>query len=238
VTVSFSNGTKHILTEEELSALSVDSSAFDEDTVGTYTIIVSYQGVNFPYNVTVIDPAATVAKPQASPSGGIFTGEVTITLSSATEGAEIWYTLDNTTPTQGTGTSIKYISPFSITETATLKAIAFFEDLEPSSVLEALYTVNPPEASGVEAKYRFSGGEWSSFPWPGKKLREPFQRLPKIPLPLPVWTSLYHLTAFIQMAAEYFTMFGIGHICITVQVKSELFLIILAALMFILAKIW
>lgn len=57
----------------------------------------------------------------------------TVTLTCATKGAEIYYTTDGTTPGKS---STKYSSPFTLTETATVKAIAVKEGLTDSAVAE------------------------------------------------------------------------------------------------------
>lgn len=53
-----------------------------------------------------------------------------VTIACATEGADVYYTLDGETPTQS---STKYANPFSITENLTVKAIAY-KDGEASAV--------------------------------------------------------------------------------------------------------
>lgn len=62
----------------------------------------------------------------------------TITLSSATLGAAIYYTLDGTTPTDE---STEYDEPFEISSTKTISAIAYGEGLEPSDVRVSLVQV-------------------------------------------------------------------------------------------------
>ena len=69
------------------------------------------------------DPGTYVAQPEFSPNGGTFTGQVTvtITMSTTTEGASIYYT---TTGAEASENSKLYEAPITLTETTTLKAIA------------------------------------------------------------------------------------------------------------------
>ncbi len=64
----------------------------------------------------------TVTAPTISPNGGTFTNSVNVTLASTTSGASIRYTTDGSTPT---ASSMLYASAFVLTNSATVKAIAF-----------------------------------------------------------------------------------------------------------------
>jgi hypothetical protein len=70
------------------------------------------------------------------PEGG-FWNEATVTLSSTEAGAGIYYTTDNTAPTDA---STAYAAPFKLTETTRLKAVAVVNNLS-STVLDTLITV-------------------------------------------------------------------------------------------------
>ena len=82
-----------------------------------------------------------VAAPTFTPAAGTYTSEqdLNVSMSCATTGATIYYTTDGTTPTQ---TSTVYSTPIEITETTTIKAIAMAENMLPSEVAEATYTIN------------------------------------------------------------------------------------------------
>ena len=66
-------------------------------------------------------PQPTAATPTFSPAGGTYYEAQNVSISCATEGATIRYTLDGTNPSES---SPIYSSPISITETTTVKAFA------------------------------------------------------------------------------------------------------------------
>ena len=145
--VTYSDDTTQTFSAEELSGLlTVDSSAYNKDAVGEYIIKVTYLRVTGTYTVNVIDPTTTVIAPTADPSAGeYYSGdEVTVTLSTATEGAEIWYTINGGEPTIG-GMSLEYDGEivFNITVTTTIRAKAFKDGMTASGTMVAIYTVVP-----------------------------------------------------------------------------------------------
>ena len=86
----------------------------------------------------------TVATPSISPNGGTFSNSVTVTLTCATAGATIRFTLDGSAPTAN---SPAYSSPFAVTHTGTVKARAFATDYTDSDVAAASFSiVIPPNA--------------------------------------------------------------------------------------------
>lgn len=82
--------------------------------------------------------AINVAKPTFSPAAGRYTEAQTVTISCATEGVAIYYTIDGSTPT---ASSTRYTSPIVIEETTMLKAIAVNADGEESLVATAKYII-------------------------------------------------------------------------------------------------
>lgn len=74
----------------------------------------------------------------ATPSFGTLSSGSTITLVTATSGATIYYTLDGSEPSD---TSTVYSGPISITESVTLRAIAYAQGLTPSSIFTKEYVV-------------------------------------------------------------------------------------------------
>lgn len=94
-------------------------------------------------------PASSIVKPSFSVEEGAVEKGTSLTLSTTTEGADIYYTTDNTTPTSG---STKYTGAISINSAVTIKAVAV-KGSEASVVASASYTikkVGTPTFSVVE----------------------------------------------------------------------------------------
>ena len=81
-----------------------------------------------------------VAAPTFAPATGTYTGAQSVTLSCATAGASIRYTLDGTTPSETVGTA--YSGPVSVVATGTLRAIAYKAGMTTSGVSSAAYVIN------------------------------------------------------------------------------------------------
>lgn len=117
--------------------------------------IYDYQGnrnpfVNHPEWVTAIYGSATnpqVATPTISPASGSFVNSVEITITCATNGASIYYTTNGDAPTTS---STLYENPFTLTETATVKAIAIKADFNDSQVATATYTLSEDQAAAID----------------------------------------------------------------------------------------
>lgn len=90
--------------------------------------------------VQISNPSGTptVATPSASPGAGTYSSAQSVTLTTATGGAAIYYTTDGSTPTTS---STLYSGAISISVTTTLKAIAALAGYNNSSVLTAAYTI-------------------------------------------------------------------------------------------------
>ena len=79
------------------------------------------------------------ATPSFSPAGGNYTTAQTVTLSTATAGGSIRYTIDGSTPSDTVGTV--YSGPVSVSATTTLKAVAYASGLTNSSVATSVYNI-------------------------------------------------------------------------------------------------
>src|SRR6185437_3814326 len=94
-----------------------------------------------------------VATPVFSPAAGTYTTPQSVTISDATAGASIFYTLDGTTPTKS---STPYTGPIMIAATTTMKAIAVETGLANSGVASATYTIQLSQG-GIDFSNGFSG---------------------------------------------------------------------------------
>jgi sugar lactone lactonase YvrE len=91
-------------------------------------------------------PAAATATPTFSAQAGSYAGPQTVTIADATPGAEIYLTLDGTTPsTSGAG----YRAPIDVNGSVTLKAVAVAPGHSPSAMVTAAYTVSTPPPAVV-----------------------------------------------------------------------------------------
>ncbi|MFF7158525.1 chitobiase/beta-hexosaminidase C-terminal domain-containing protein [Streptomyces sp. NPDC008139] len=86
----------------------------------------------------------TVATPTFSPAGGTFSSAQSVTISDATSGASIRYTLDGSTPT---ASSTLYSAPLNISASTTVKAIGIKSGSTNSAVATASYTIGSTSAS-------------------------------------------------------------------------------------------
>ncbi len=147
--------------------------------VGDYSIVVpaDQQGQNKYYslNITVKNPTGTngaISITKAiftTTEGGSTGGEVSVakptievdqnfvvTLTSATEGASIHYTLDGTTPSATEGTL--YSAPFTLTENCTISAVAFDAEGNTSAVATKAVTNIPVKITDAAAIYTLPQG--------------------------------------------------------------------------------
>lgn len=99
-------------------------------------------------DVVDVTPAAAVEAPVFSVAEGNYTEDQTVTITCATTGADIFYTLDGSDPTDE---STPYSAPIVISETTTLKAIAYDGDNNTSAITTATYTINKPDVPNANA---------------------------------------------------------------------------------------
>ncbi len=134
------------------------SQNFTRDNPGAgvkYTVPMIANGkvyVGAQYALSVFGYTAFLATPTISPSGISFINSVTVTLTDATPGAAIYYTLDGTTPTTN---SILYTGPFVVINTVNLQAIAAKSGAVASGVASASFvnTAALGTGSGLLGQY-------------------------------------------------------------------------------------
>jgi len=123
-------------------------------TVSNFKILIQNTGTterimidDFTWTVYGGGGTPKAATPGFNPSGGNFTAPVQVSITSATDGAAIYYTLDGSTPDN---TKTQYSTPITVSTTTTLKAIAYKSGLEASNVATATYSF-PVEVSNIAA---------------------------------------------------------------------------------------
>ncbi|MBJ6362662.1 carbohydrate-binding protein [Paenibacillus sp. MAHUQ-46] len=92
----------------------------------------------FTYIVKEAEPGRAAA-PTASPVPGTYSSAQKVTLTSATEEAQIYYTLDGSQPTES---STEYTGSLDVKKSVVIKAIAVKEGLEASETAVLSYTIN------------------------------------------------------------------------------------------------
>ena len=99
---------------------------------------------------TIPPPPNTVATPTATPPAGTYATAQSVTLSTTTAEATIYYTIDGTAPTE-TSTLFVAGTPIAIAATTTLKAFAVKDGMDDSEVLTAVYTIDTTTPPGTVA---------------------------------------------------------------------------------------
>ncbi len=138
--------------------------------VGSYPLAIAvnpltnkiYVANNGSKNVSVIDGAGRTAPPMASPPGGEVEPGTWVTLTTTTDGAAIYYTLDGSTPSNS---STKYTEPIKVTAAMTIKAIAVKDGMIDSEAMMEQYTVQLPAPSAPENVTGAAGDKQVTLNW-------------------------------------------------------------------------
>jgi hypothetical protein len=113
---------------------------------GLYALTVSGSSGPLSHSQPVIlTITGTAATPVFSVPAGNYSSAQTVTISTTTPGVSIRYTTDGSTPSSSIG--LLYSVPVSVSNSMTLKAIAYGGGLTDSAVASAAYTIQPPVAT-------------------------------------------------------------------------------------------
>ena len=121
-------------------------------------------------DVASVDYRILAGAPAFSPAAGVYTGSVSLTLTSATAGAVIRYTLDGTDPTESNGTAIANGAVVTIASSSVLKARAYYTPRDPSALVSGSYFIEAAAGAftvGItvtlpgNVSYVFTGGSAS-----------------------------------------------------------------------------
>ncbi len=83
------------------------------------------------------------ALPVFSPAAGDYIRSVLVSISTPTAGASIYYTTDGSDPDDTDGTLFEPGTGIELTDTTTIRAVAYAPDLKPSGIVAATYNVTP-----------------------------------------------------------------------------------------------
>lgn len=101
----------------------------------------------------------TVASPSFSPAAGTYTSAQNVTISCATAGAVIRYTLDGSEPA---ASSVQYTAPINIAATTTIKAKAFKTGMNDSATVSAVYTINSTSNTVATPVFSLASGTYTT----------------------------------------------------------------------------
>jgi hypothetical protein len=119
----------------------------------------------------LLNGATQAAAPVITPVSQQFHPSIQITITESTPNAQIFYTTDGSTPSTG---STLYTGPFTISNTATVNAIAAGSGLLASTVSSETYTlinqVPTPVFNPIPGDYRTAQSVNIPSPWPGSTI--------------------------------------------------------------------
>lgn len=143
-TVYSFNETVRVAGEFQIVITNNSPSKYDDGNKDRYSIW-SIAWTEYDGSETMI-----VEAPVITPASGTFTEPQTVTIT-ATEGNTIYYTLDGTTPDDAKGTLYK--EPFTVSETTTVKAVAYDDNDKCSAVTTATLIFPKSIANTKETAY-------------------------------------------------------------------------------------
>ncbi|MDR1559502.1 MAG: right-handed parallel beta-helix repeat-containing protein [Clostridiales bacterium] len=123
----------------------------DDSSAKTYafTNVTANHTISVTFNAIDIEQ---VAAPTADPPSGTIDSGYSVSLSTETADASIYYTTDGSTPASGSALSVLYTEPITVTEDTTIKAIAVKDGMIDSEINTFTYTIEeePPTEDPFE----------------------------------------------------------------------------------------
>jgi len=125
-------------------------------TIKAIALATNYGTSSVSGAVFAINVPGVTESPTFSPVAGTYTAAQSVTLTSATSGATIYYTLDGSTPSMS---STVYSTPIGVGASETIKALATSTGNSNSQVSSAAYAIQLPAAAPTAAP---AGGSYTS----------------------------------------------------------------------------
>ncbi|MDF2870616.1 MAG: glycoside hydrolase family 18, partial [Anaerocolumna sp.] len=153
-----------LLTYEDTTSLSARCDYINSSGYGGL-ILWEISGDTSDYELTTLafqkligTATQTVATPVFHPAAGTYSSAQTVTITTATSGAEIRYTTDGSEPA---ASSPLYSSPLTVSTTTTVKAKAFKSGMTNSATATAVYTISTGQTVASPV-FNPAGGIYSS----------------------------------------------------------------------------
>jgi hypothetical protein len=107
--------------------------------------------------------AGKAADPVFSPEAGTFDGPVDVTITTATEGAAIYYTTGDTAPDPANlGDAAEYTEAITVAATTTINAVAIMEGMNPSEIVSAAYVIDTSKGQVATPVFSPEGGDFTT----------------------------------------------------------------------------
>ncbi|SHO44698.1 chitobiase/beta-hexosaminidase C-terminal domain-containing protein [Anaerocolumna xylanovorans] len=133
-----------------------ESIIFEQPVMGQYVrMLGTARATGFGYSLWEFEvngtPVEKVASPVITSATGTYGTAQTVTITDATEGAAIRYTMDGTAPSEKNGTV--YTEPFTVSATTTVKAAAYKSGMAVSDTATSVITISAvPVSLKIEAE--------------------------------------------------------------------------------------
>ncbi|MEE4176256.1 MAG: chitobiase/beta-hexosaminidase C-terminal domain-containing protein [Bacteroides sp.] len=131
------------------AAIRLDDGCVDTNNNNADFVVETPNPSNTASPVHVCSTTPSVAMPSFDPAPGMYTSPIDVTISTTTEGASIYYTLDGNDPTEA---STLYTGPVNISSTTTIKARGYKAGLDPSYVATGVYAFPTTVSTIAELK--------------------------------------------------------------------------------------